>query len=318
MAAAILACLAPAAVATSSPSCSQRILVLSAMPVELDPLLAHAKIDRTVLAGSRTFYVGTLQGNDVVMALSGIGMVNATQTTKTALAKFRCGSGLGISGIVFSGTSGGDYIGDVFVPDRWTKDDGKSWLRTDPAMLTVARRIASTVQLERTNPAGDPACTGVDPNTIPTVDVQHAPVVEVGGDGQTADPFGGRRLPCIPYGGDVFGCAPCTGPSDQSADAVPFVTGAAPFVDPSFFSGYFANPPATNSKYVSQDMETAAVGAVAAQQKVPFIGFRAASDGGGDPLMLPGFPFQFFVYRQLAADNAARTALAFLAAWAAR
>jgi hypothetical protein len=60
------------------------------------------------------------------------------------------------------------------------------------------------------------------------------------------------------------------------------------------------------------------VGAVAAANHVPIIGFRAASDGGGDPLMLPGFPFQFFVYRQLAADNAARSALAFLAAWAAR
>jgi hypothetical protein len=39
------------------------------------------------------------------------------------------------------------------------------------------------------------------------------------------------------------------------------------------------------------------------------------SDGGGDPLSLPGFPFQFFYYRQLAADNAAITTLAFLASW---
>jgi hypothetical protein len=46
---------------------------------------------------------------------------------------------------------------------------------------------------------------------------------------------------------------------------------------------------------------------------VPFIGFRAVSDGGGDPLHLPGFPVQFFYYRQLAADNAARVTLAFLA-----
>jgi hypothetical protein len=32
--------------------------------------------------------------------------------------------------------------------------------------------------------------------------------------------------------------------------------------------------------------------------------------------MLPGFPAQFFVYKQLAADNAAATALAFLGVWA--
>ena len=56
---------------------------------------------------------------------------------------------------------------------------------------------------------------------------------------------------------------------------------------------------------------------VAARSGVPFIAFRSLSDGKGDPLMLPGFPFQFFVYRQLAADNAATMALAFLKAWAA-
>jgi len=58
---------------------------------------------------------------------------------------------------------------------------------------------------------------------------------------------------------------------------------------------------------------------VAQRKVVPFIGFRAASDGpsntpgsGGDPLMLPGFPAQFVVYKQLAADNAATAAIAFL------
>src|SRR5207249_3866186 len=92
LAAALLACLAPTAVAAQSPACSQRVLVLSAMPLELDPLLSHAKIDQTVVVDSRTFYVGTLEGNDVVMALTGIGTINATQTTKAALARFRCGA----------------------------------------------------------------------------------------------------------------------------------------------------------------------------------------------------------------------------------
>jgi hypothetical protein len=73
---------------------------------------------------------------------------------------------------------------------------------------------------------------------------------------------------------------------------------------------------------VTADEETAVVAQVAQANGVPFIGFRAASDGpgntpgtGGDPLMLPGFPAQFLVYRQLAADNAAAAAIAFLGAW---
>ena len=51
---------------------------------------------------------------------------------------------------------------------------------------------------------------------------------------------------------------------------------------------------------------------VAALKKVPFIGFRSLSDGLGDPLNLPGFPAQFFVYRQYAAENAAAVVTIFL------
>jgi len=57
---------------------------------------------------------------------------------------------------------------------------------------------------------------------------------------------------------------------------------------------------------------------VATANKTPFIGFRAGSDGGGDPLMLPGFPFQYFFYQELAAHNAAIAAVDFLHAWARR
>ncbi|ORW35306.1 hypothetical protein AWB90_20280 [Mycobacterium paraense] len=60
------------------------------------------------------------------------------------------------------------------------------------------------------------------------------------------------------------------------------------------------------------DNETAAVQVVAEAHGVPFLGIRGISDGAGDPLRLPGFPWQFFFYKQLAADNAARVAAAFL------
>jgi nucleoside phosphorylase len=63
---------------------------------------------------------------------------------------------------------------------------------------------------------------------------------------------------------------------------------------------------------VAEDMETAAVAAEAAARSLPFIAFRAVSDGAGDPLGLPGFPAQFFAYYPLAADNAAAAATAFL------
>jgi adenosylhomocysteine nucleosidase len=60
-------------------------------------------------------------------------------------------------------------------------------------------------------------------------------------------------------------------------------------------------------------METAAIAAAAAARGVPYIAFRAVSDGAEDPLELPGFPAQFFAYYPLAAHNAAAAASGFLA-----
>jgi nucleoside phosphorylase len=57
------------------------------------------------------------------------------------------------------------------------------------------------------------------------------------------------------------------------------------------------------------------VGTVVNAHGVPFIGFRGISDGTADPLMLPGFPSQFFVYTQLAANNSAKVLQAFVKAY---
>lgn len=298
--------------------CTPRLLVLSAYPGEIDRLLTEAVLDTddTVVIDGRSFFVGTLRGKDVVLTLTGIGLVNAERTTRAALDHFRCGDHASITGIVFSGVAGGRNIGDVAVPEVWT-DGADLSFPVDPAMLATAQAIAGDVELERDVPLGDVACVGVDPRSIDHVTVPHEPEVLIGGEGTSADPFGGRAFPCIPGGGDVFGCEACRAPVHQTPDVVRFVEGAVPFIDPSFFTDYFANPPPAQTEYAAEDMETLAVADVATEHGIGFIAFRAASDGAGDPLMLPGFPFQFFVYRQLAADNAAAATLAFLDAWTA-
>jgi len=302
--------------AAQAPTCAQRTLVLSAMPVELQPLLAHTTARRTVTSSGHDYFLGRLSGRDVVLTLTGIGPVNARHATQAALGAFRCGHRSAINGVVFSGVAGGDYIGDVAVPTRWTADAGRHFLGVDARMLAAARRVASAhVALERKAPAGDPACGCVtSPDAVTTVNVTHASRIEVGGKGQTTDPFAGRALACVPGGGDVLGCDPCIATTDPAPGAPRFAASAVPFLDPSFFAGY-ASASAEGTGYAAEDEETAAVDAVATAQHLPFIGFRAVSDGGGDPLGLPGFPAQFFYYRQLAADNAAAATRAFFARW---
>jgi nucleoside phosphorylase len=311
-----LAILPVASAAPRAPACRARLLVLSAFPAEIGPLLAQTQVQRTEVIDGRVFFVGRLKGNDVVLALTGIGLMNAAHTTRTALDHFACASGRGIDGIVFSGVSGGHtYIGDVTVPRRWTMDDGKTWSPADPRMLATARgAIARGIRLQKIAPLGDCACIGADPDAVKPITLPHAPQILVGGNGRSSDPFQGHTFPCVPAGGDVFGCQPCKYQRLFADDVPRFADGfSALFTDPNFFLKYKNST--TPPNYDADDMETAAVARVAASKQVPFIGFRALSDGLGDPLHGLGFPEQFFVYRQYAAENAAAVALAFLSAW---
>src|SRR5207237_7767288 len=124
-------------------------------------------------------------------------LVNAEQTATAAFEHFRCS----FAGAVFSGVAGSKaFIGDVMVPKRWTRDDGKTWTGVDPAMLQTARTLEGThqVPLSPDVPVGDAACLcpGVDHST--PVHLDRDPAVRVGGDGMSYDTYGGHALPCVP------------------------------------------------------------------------------------------------------------------------
>jgi len=304
------------AVHASAPGCQPRILVLSAMPLELDPMFNAAQHDwaHDSRIEDRTFYAATIAGRSVALAMTGIGMVNAAQTAELALSHAKCA----IRAVVFSGVAGSTAdIGDVMVPDRWTSDGGHTWLAADGALLAAARRAAADAHLglRSSLPAGDPgcACPGVDAPT--PVDLHRTPAVHVGGRGSTADTFGTHAVPCAPGGGDIAGCEPCV-PGAAPQDLQAFASRVPRLIDPAFIAGELASPD-SSSAYEAQDEETAVVAAVARRHHVPFLGVRAVSDGAGDPLHLPGFPAQFFVYRQLAGDNAAAYTVALLRNWPA-
>jgi hypothetical protein len=74
------------------PACQHPTLVLAAMPLELYPLLRQASVDPAdiVRVNDRTFYPGRLAGNDVVLAMTGIGLVNAEETATAAFEHFQC------------------------------------------------------------------------------------------------------------------------------------------------------------------------------------------------------------------------------------
>lgn len=257
------------------------LLVLSAFPAELSAVLAYATVDDVMVVNGKMFRLGSIGDEPVIMGMTGIGLVNATVTTRAALEQFD------VRGIVVSGVAGSTFrIGDVTVPDTWTLNGDTTYAAHAPWVeLADDVAAAGSVVLEK--------CTFIPAEPTEEVCLLHDPVVTVGGTGNSSDPFNNMAAPCQPTGdNDVFTCD------------VPLPEASG--------SGQQLGIQGTTAATIAQDMETAAIGSEAIAHGVPFIAFRAVSDGEGDPLMLT-IPFQqFFVYYRLAANNAAAATVAFL------
>ncbi len=249
--------------------------------------------------------------------MTGIGMANAADTTETALNHFTPEPGIAVDAVVFVGVAGGSgrtQIGDVAVPARWTFDDGATWHPVDPDMLAAAQTL--TVDLDSTGSIGAPACRLCGPFArLPLIDLKREPQLYVGGDGSSDDNNNGAAFPAIPLGGAVFGPQPLAAPDYSPLFTGNFFQALGPFLARGLLSNITGFLTATNPPVDAVDQETAAAQQVAESHGVPFLGIRGMSDGPGDPLNLPGYPFTFVVYKQIAADNAANVAEAFLASW---
>jgi adenosylhomocysteine nucleosidase len=98
-----------------------RIAIVSALHEELGALLRRMPDEVPVRHGGREFYVGTLDGHEVVAVLSRVGKV-AAATTATLL-----GTEFGVERAIFTGTAGGLHeraqVGDVVVASAVLQHD---------------------------------------------------------------------------------------------------------------------------------------------------------------------------------------------------
>lgn len=298
-------------------ACELRTLVLTAFPAEADAVLAHTTLDPSpiVVADRKHFYLGTLSGKKVIVAMTGIGLVNATTVTQTAFDRFTCSSGIAVGAVVFSGVAGGAgrvSLGDVAIPARWTLDNGATFRPVDPGMLAAAQSL--TVTLSSVNNLGNPTCLCKSVPVVRLNDLGRVPQLFVGGDGASSDNNNGTALPCVPNAGDVFGCQPCSAPDRSLLYTGNFFKDTPAWL----FKGLVGNLrpfPVENPAFDAVDQESAAAQVIADAHSTPFLAIRGMSDGPNDPLRLPGFPFQFFFYKQIAADNAAQVVAAFMQTW---
>ncbi len=269
--------------------------LLTAFQPEWEALAQHLDHrDSYEIAGAR-FLCGDLAGRAVVIAMSGMSMVNATMTAQAMLDHFA------VDQLLFTGIAGGIdpdvRVGDVIVPERWAQslevifgratDDGFE----KPAWLTWSAPL--------------PAFGMMMPNTV-----------VVGAPGQPASP----RL-WFPVDERLLAMARTLEPVElaDTADGRTFshcprlhvgggAVSASAFIDNLAYREYLF---ATFEARVA-DMESAAVAQVAFANGVPFIAFRSASDlAGADEAAN-----EMDVFMHLAAQNSLRVVLPFLKALA--
>lgn len=301
----ILACAASIAGCASAPADQSalrlddqpRIAVISAFAPELALLRAQLQQARQYRVNGVEFSAGTLAGQPVVLFLSGISMTNAAMNTQLALDRFK------ISHIVFSGIAGGVNpglrIGDVSVPAQWgqymewlmAREDRPgqysvpAWMKDELLSLPAFGMMhPRSVDLRS---AASPAITrqfwfAVDARMLATARGLHGVELAQCHASQCL-----KQRPRLVIGGNG-------------------VSGPA-FVDNKAFREYVFDSFGANVL----DMETAATAMVAHSNGVPYIAFRSLSDlaGGGEG------DNEMETFMHLAADNAAKVLLAFLAAW---
>ena len=271
-----------------------RIAVMSAYAPEWTLLTeALEGAEEHVLHGNR-FLTGQVEGEDVVLFLSGISMVNAAMTTQMAMDAFE------VEAVIFSGIAGGVDpsldIGDVVIAERWGQyldgalaretADGFAlppWMETEfPGFGMIHARSVAVQSARGAEPEArfwfeaDSGLLDIAREAAGAIELEScvsadsclgdAPAVEIGGSGVSGSMF---------------------------VDNAAFRTWA--------FDTFEARV---------LDMESAAVAHVAYVNEVPFLAVRSLSDlaGGGDGENEIG------TFLGLAATNSARVVRAILAA----
>ncbi len=276
-----------------------RLAVVSAYEPEWQVLLDTIETEETFNINGYSYTTGKLAGNDVVLFLTGVSMVNATMTTQIVIDRFN------ITGIVFSGIAGGVNpelnIGDVTVAEQWGQYQ---------EMLYGRENTDGTFLIPEWAETPFPAYGYMFPQNV-EVRTEAKPEIEY----RFWFPVDTTMLEVARTIEDKVELAKC-GADDVCLSHDPKLifggngVSGQTFVDNAAFREYAFE---TFDAQVL-DMETAAVAMVAHQNSVPYIAFRSLSDlaGGG-----PG-ENEIGTFFQVASDNSAKVMLTFLEAWAVR
>jgi adenosylhomocysteine nucleosidase len=105
----------------SSAQAKGKIALMYAFDQEGALLRSKLDLKDSVFVKGKVFWGGKLEGKDVIIVNSGVGMTNAAMTTQLLIDRYNPEE------IIFTGICGGidssNHIGDIVIPERWATHD---------------------------------------------------------------------------------------------------------------------------------------------------------------------------------------------------
>jgi adenosylhomocysteine nucleosidase len=314
---------APLAKSHCLSECKPRIGIVSAFGAEADILLEQTQKKRDWKINGNRFTTGELRGNQVVIVLSGVSVVNVTMVTQLMMDHFH------IERLLMSGIAGGvnpaSHVGDVTVPESWAMPMEVYWNGDGslPSPCGAAGDVSCLgVKLAADNgkPRPDfkfdtpngPVSSGLFMRDNFVMNASNAPQGEFRFEFQADHEMLALARTLKP---GLAKCGPknpslCVSVQPELRVGGRGVSGSAFLANPGYRAYLFDN---LQAQVV--DMETGAFAQVAYANRVPFIAFRSLSDlAGGNDFKDVGA----FFGSGLAETNEANVTLAFLEAWSRR
>lgn len=216
-----------------------KIGIMGAMLEEIDSIHCHmSNVETVVDKFGGEYFCGTIGDHDIVLALSGVGKVNAAITATTLIACFQ------IEQLIFTGVAGASdptlNIGDVVVSDRLYQHDMDArplFPRHEIPYTGITFFKADTTLIQKAHHVTNALLSSLD-QTIPSVELEEFNIAQakcVVGTIATGDQFIG---------------------------------------DPAITAAITKEKPET----VAVEMEGAAVAQVCAKSGIPFVVIRTISD----------------------------------------
>ncbi len=270
-----------------------RLAVISAFDAELEKLRSAAKITGTEVINGRTHYLGTLEGHDVVLLLSGYSMVNAAMTTQALFDHFA------VKGVVFSGIAGGVnpdlQVGDVTVAAQWGNYQESHFGRESVSGFDPGRAPAEFKNYGMMFPRSSSVpVLGAVPDKL---------------EKRFWFPVDPEALKTATRLAGSVKLSRCTPAGDCLEKEPRLIVGGNGVSGPTFVdNGAYRQWAWETFRADALDMETAAVAHVAYVNRIPYIAFRSLSDlAGGGVGKNEGK-----IFGKLAANNSAAVVIEYL------